>query len=103
VAVRNRALGPLYAAHVALQVLWCRPHTVGVVETDPPWRSGRAVVLAYGFHHGFVLGWWRRTPLQEGEFSDEQWCGPVATPVPVDEIAAWEVIGASSPQESAGV
>lgn len=88
-SIKERSLGPLYAAHVKLNQERCPIHWVDVTEVNPPWRQGRAVVMPLWRFQALALGLWIRKSRRD--ISDED--GPAWATVleySPSEIADWD-------------
>ena len=88
---QERSLGPLYAARVEVNEVDTPPHFVGIVETEPPWRKGRALVVQVWGLWAIVVGLWlpRSRRGVDPELADELWLAPKVLAYGTGEIANW--------------
>lgn len=89
-AIQERSLGCLYAAKVRLNKRWCPPHFSGIVEMEPPWHHGQALIVSFGRSTGFMFGFWIRRFSYD--VYSERWLNAKLLNINIEEIAKWDKI-----------
>lgn len=101
-AVRERSLGPFYAAWPSVNVAKCPVHTVGLVQMNRPWRRGRGVLFPIWRFRAIILGLWVRSIEEDidADFEDDRWFKPQWVKSDVREISDWKTINEKAAEES---
>jgi len=92
-AVEDRSVGAMYIAWVGGNRVWCWPRIVGVIQTEPPWRKGRALLIPVFPFRAVVIGVWRKRPIDPTAAEDGEWFNLKEMDVTVEEISHWVSYG----------